>query len=248
MTDAAYLLIHPEEGREFLLEPGEEFGTDLGVLEVPEDVAAGDTVETHLDETFEVRELRGPNLFDHLERTGAPMMPRDVGLVMGHTGASGGDRVLDAGTGTGILSAYLGRAGADVTSYEIDEEFAEVARSNMETAGVADHVDVRAGDLVEELDDLIAGKSFDVLTLDTGDAPEVVARADELLIPGGYLAVYSPFIEGTREAVEAAREAGLEGIETLETISREMDFSERGSRPSTAGVGHTGYLVFARAP
>ena len=248
MTDAAYLLVHPEEGREYLLEPGEEFGTDLGVLEVPEDVEAGDTVETHLDTVFEVRELRGPDLFNHLERTGAPMMPRDVGLVMGHTGASGGDRVLDAGTGTGILSAYLGRAGADVTTYEIDEEFAEVARSNMETAGVADRVEVRAGDLVEERDELVASEPFDVLTLDTGDAPEVVARADELLVPGGYLAVYSPFIEGTREAVEAAREAGLEGIETLETISREMDFSDRGSRPSTAGVGHTGYLVFARAP
>jgi len=36
--------------------------------------------------------------------------------------------VLDAGTGSGILAAYLGRAGADVTSYEIDSEFAEVAR------------------------------------------------------------------------------------------------------------------------
>ena len=38
------------------------------------------------------------------------------------------------------------------------------------------------------------------------------------------------------------------GVETLETIQREMDFSDRGSRPSTAGVGHTGYLVFGRAP
>ena len=35
-------------------------------------------------------------------------------------------------------------------------------------------------------------------------------------------------------------------VETLETIQREMEFSERGSRPSTAGVGHTGYLVVAR--
>jgi len=247
VTDAAYLLVH--EDREYLLSPGEEFGTDLGVIEVPDDVAAGDTVETHLGTVFEVRRLRGPDLFDHLERTGAPMMPRDVGLVIGHTGIAGDDRVLDAGTGTGILSAYLGRAGADVTTYEIDPEFADVARRNMETAGVTKRVDVRTGDLAAEVDALIAEEEpFDVLTLDTGDAPDVVARADELLVAGGYVAVYSPFVEGTRAAVEAAREAGLAGIETLETIQREMDFSDRGSRPSTAGVGHTGDLVFARAP
>jgi len=234
--------------REFLVAPGEELHTDLGVVEAPEDPEPGEVVETHLGEPFTVRELRGPDLFNHLERTGAPMMPRDVGLVMGHTGASGGDRVLDAGTGTGILAAYLGRAGADVTTYEIDAEFADVARANMETAGVADRVEVRTGDLTEELDALAEGEPFDALTLDTGDAPVVVERADELLASGGCLAVYSPFVEGTREAVLAAREAGLEGIETLETIQREMDFSDRGSRPSTAGVGHTGYLVFARAP
>ena len=246
MTDAAYLLVHGD--REYLLEPGEEFGTDLGVLEVPDDIAGGDTVETHLGTGFEVRELRGPDLFNHLERTGAPMMPRDAGLVMGHTGVSGGDRVLDAGTGSGILSAYLARAGAEVTTYEIDAEFADVARGNMETAGVADRVDVRTGDVTEELDALADEAPFDVLTLDTGDAPAVVERALDLLVSGGYLAVYSPFVEGTRDAALTAREAGFEGIETLETIQREMDFSERGSRPSTAGVGHTGYLVFARAP
>ena len=246
MTDAAYLLVH--ENREYLLEPGTEFGTDLGVLEVPEDVVAGDTVETHLGTVFEVRELRGPDLFDHLERTGAPMMPRDIGLVLGLTGVSAGDRVLDAGTGTGILSAHLGRIGADVTTYEIDAEFADVARENMTVAGVDEHVEVRTGDLTEELDALGESDPFDVLTLDTGDAPAVVERATDLLVSGGHLAVYSPFVEGTREAVLAAREAGLTEIETLETIQREMDFSDRGSRPSTGGVGHTGYLVIARAP
>ena len=229
--------------REFLVAPGEELHTDLGVVEAPEDPEPGEVVETHLGEPFTVRELRGPDLFNHLERTGAPMMPKDVGLVVGFTGASRTDRVLDAGTGTGVLAAYLGRLGADVVTYERDAEFADVARENMELAGVADTVDVRTGDLTEHLDEL---SGFDVLTLDTQNAPEIVAEAEDLLVSGGYVAVYSPFVESAKETADAAREAGLSGVETTETIQREMDFDDRGSRPSTAGVGHTGYLTVAR--
>jgi len=238
------LLVH--EDREYLREPGDELHTDLGVVDIPEDVASGDTLETHLGEEFRARELRGPDLFNHLERTGAPMMPRDIGLVIGHTGAAAGDRVLDAGTGTGILAAYLGRIGADVTTYEQDAAFADVARENMVVAGVDDTVEVRTGDITEEIDALAGGEPFDLLTLDTEDAPDVVANAAELLAYGGYLAVYSPFVENSRATVEAAEAAGLADIETVETIQRELTVDDRGTRPSTAGVGHTGYLTFAR--
>nr|WP_303651941.1 methyltransferase domain-containing protein [Halovenus rubra] len=240
------------EDREYLLSPGERLESDLGILEVPEDVSPGDTVETHLGTAFRVRKLRGPDLFNHFERTGAPMMPRDLGLIIGHTGIAGGDHVLDAGTGTGVLSASMARAGATVTTYEVNSEFADVARENMELAGVRDSVDVRTGDVTEELTELRASEStddtgkFDVVTLDTADAPTVVANASGLLVDGGFIAVYSPFIEDTRETVEAAREEELEDIRTFETIQRRMDFDDRGSRPSTAGVGHTGYLTFAR--
>ena len=235
------LLVHGD--REYLRPPGGELHTDLGIVDIPEDVEPGQVLESHLGDEFVVREPRGPDLFNHFERTGAPMMPRDVGLVVGHTGAAMSDRVLDAGTGTGVLSAYLGRMGAEVTTYERDAEFAEVARENMDLAGVTEYVDVRTGDVTEHLDDL---SGFDLLTLDTENAPEVVERAPELLVSGGFVAVYSPFVENSRASVEAAREAGLTDIETFETIQRHMDFGDRGSRPSTAGVGHTAYLTFAR--
>jgi tRNA (adenine57-N1/adenine58-N1)-methyltransferase len=244
-VSVAYLFVG--EGREYLLERGETLESDLGILEVPETVAAGDTVETHLGTEFVARELRGPDLFHHFERTGAPMMPRDIGLVMGHTGVKQGDRVLDAGTGTGVLAASLARAGAEVVTYERDPDFAAVARENMELGSVVDAVDVRTGDVTEQIDDLPEA-GFDLVTLDTEDAPTVAARAPELLAPGGFLAVYSPFVEATSEVVKTAREAGLEEVESLETIQREMDVGDRGTRPSTAGVGHTGYLTFGRNP
>lgn len=234
------------EDREYLLAPGETLETDLGVLEVPTDVTPGDTVETHLGTAFEARALRGPDLFAHFERTGAPMLPRDIGLLMGHTGVGGSDRVLDAGTGTGVLSAYLARAGASVLTYETDPDFADVARENMALAGVENAVDVRTGDVTDALDELCAGDPFDLLTLDTSDAPSVVERAPELLVTGGFVGAYVPFVEGTRDVVETAQSTGLQEIETYETIQRTMDIDDRGTRPSTAGVGHTGYLMFAR--
>ena len=236
-----FLLVHGD--REYLRAPGEELQTDLGVLTVPDDAEPGDRLETHLGDEFVVREPRGPDLFDHLERTGAPMMPRDVGLIVGFTGAAAGDRVLDAGTGTGVLAAYLGRIGADVVTYERDAEFAEVARGNMRLAGVEGAVDVRTGDVTDDLGSL-AG--FDLLTLDTEDAPAVVNRAPEVLVSGGFVVVYSPFVEGSRAAVEAAEAVDLTDVTTHETIQRSMQFDDRGSRPDTRGVGHTGYLTVAR--
>ena len=247
----AFLLVHGD--REYVREAGSELQTDLGVLQVPTDVAPGDELTTHLGKTFVVRAFRGPDLFSHLERTGAPMLPRDVGLVVGHTGAQAGDRVLDAGTGTGVLATYLGRLGADVVTYERDPDFAEVARRNVRVAGVEDRVEVRTGDLLTAIEDgdlLTAnedddGVGFDLLTLDTGDAPAIVSHAADLLVPGGFLAVYSPFVETTRSVVEAARDV-LTDVEAVETIQRELDVDTRGTRPSTKGVGHTGYLTFGR--
>jgi tRNA (adenine57-N1/adenine58-N1)-methyltransferase len=236
-------LLFTYEDREYLLSPGERLETDLGVLEVPEDTEHGDTVETHLGIPFVARKLRGPDLFHNLERTGAPMLPRDIGLVLGHAGIQRGDRVLDAGTGTGVLAVTLGRIGATVETYEIDPEFAEVARENVALADVADNVTVHTGDVTDHLDDHAA---LDAVTLDTADAPAVVAATPDLLATGGSIAVYSPFVEDAREVAETAQEAGLEDVRTLETIQREMSFDERGSRPSTAGVGHTGFLTIGR--
>ena len=286
------MILLVREDREYLREPGDVLETDLGVLEVPEDPTPGDVLETHLGTEFTVRELRGPDFARHFRRTGAPMLPRDIGLVIGHTGVGVGDRVLDAGTGTGILAVSLGRIGAVVTSYERDPEAAAVARENVALAGVGDTVTVRTGNVLDAIDDLVAGTEdtdagarrddadnepeengtdagepgerrdgerkdsehgddaeaggrFDLVTLDTADAPAVVKRIPELLVSGGFCAVYSPFVERTREVVATAREAGLD-VDTYETIQRELDVDERGTRPTTSGVGHTGFLTICR--
>ncbi len=237
-----FLLVR--EDREYLGEPGDELHTDLGILSIPDSVSPDSTIETHLGNEFRVRRLRNRDLFNHFERTGAPLLPRDIGLIIGLTGVQTGDRVLDAGTGSGVLAAFLGRMGATVVSFEQNADFAAVARENMALAEVTDNVTVRSENVIEAIPSL--SSEFDVITLDMKNAPAIVKHGDELLTPGGALSVYSPFVEAAKAAVTTAKETGLADVVTYETIQREMEFDDRGSRPTTRGVGHSGYLSFAR--
>ena len=56
----------------------------------------------------------------------------------------------------------------------------------------------------------------------------------------------SPFIESAKRVVECAKDVSLSDIKTIDTVQREMEFGTRGTRPQTRGVGHSGYLTFAR--
>lgn len=87
---------------------------------------------------------------------------------------------------------------------------------------------------------------FDALTLDTGDTSEIARHVPDLLVTDDCIAVYSPFVESTRTTVETTGETGLSDMETFEVIQRRMDFDDHGLRSSTAGVGHTDHLAFAR--
>lgn len=229
--------------RTYLVDPGERLETDLGILDVPEGTAPGDTIETHIGHAFHVLNPRPTDFFDTLDRSGAPMLPRDIGLIVGMAGITAGDRILDIGTGTGILAITLASLGTEVVTVERDSDAADLARGNIERAGVADEVELVEGDATELGRDL--GR-FDAVTLDTGDAAELAERIDDHLVPGGVVAAYSPFVEDARAVAHALRSAGLDAIDTYEPFYRQMDFDDRGSRPSTAPVGHTGYLTVGR--
>lgn len=227
--------------RTYLVEAGDRLETDLGIIEVDDDVQPGDRVESHLGEAFTALRPRPTDLFDELDRSGAPMLPRDIGLVIGLGGLTAADRVLDVGTGTGILAITLGALGIDVVTVERDAEAADLAKRNVQRAGVEAAVSLRTGDAL----DLEFTEGFDALTLDTADAPALAERAPAVVNTGGTVVAYSPFVEDARAVAERLRDVTDE-VTTFEPFHREMDFGERGSRPSTAPVGHTGYLTVGR--
>ncbi|MCL7413147.1 MAG: methyltransferase domain-containing protein [ANME-2 cluster archaeon] len=234
-------------GKRYIVSAHEkDLHTDVGVFKLGTllDKEYMDSIVSHLGFEMQIYRLRAADLFNFLKRTGAPISPKDIGMIMGHTGLNKDDNVLDAGTGSGILAIYMGLVAKRVMTYEVREDFAKVAQSNIALAGLT-NVESRSGDLVKEIRSL--DESFDVVTLDMQAADKVVPYVLNVLKPGGYLVVFSPFLEQAKEVRMAVGIEKFEDVVTLECTQREISFSERGTRPSTISVGHTGYLTFARA-
>jgi tRNA (adenine57-N1/adenine58-N1)-methyltransferase len=239
------VLLRSEGEREyFVIARDEKLHTDLGTVDLKrlEGLEWGSVVESHLGKPFTVLKPRAPDFFKHIRRTGAPMMPRDIGAIIAYTGVCPSDVILDAGTGSGVLAIYLGMIAKKVISYEINEQFAEVARKNVAAAGLSG-VEVRHGDILKEIG--IVEGPFDVVTLDMQEAAAVVEGAYEKLRPGGFLVTYSPFFEQATETRKAVERAGFSEISTIIVNEQELEVGKRGTRPSTR-VGHTGFITIGR--
>ncbi|AGB02194.1 methyltransferase domain-containing protein [Methanoregula formicica] len=227
-------------GREFFVKaaPG-TLGTDKGQLDLGQIVGkkAGDIITTHSGAEFTIRIPRPTDFFTYGKRSGAPMLPKDIGLVIAYTGMNHNDDVLDAGTGSGIAAIYFGGVAKSVKTYEVRPEFSKLALKNITDAKLP-NVEAIAADF------LASEGTFDIVHLDMQIQPEHVAHAYSLLRPGGYLACYTPFLEQMAIVVDAASEKFAE-VHTHELIEREMTRSKRGTRPSTS-VCHSGYVTIAR--
>lgn len=219
--------------------------TDAGVIKLKslQEMHVGDTIFSHLGFEFRVRSPRLPDFFRYLKRTGAPISPKDAGMIISHIGLGKEDVVLDAGTGSGIMAIYLGKVAKRVVTYEIREDFIKIAQSNIDLVGL-DNVEVRSGDLIREIQSI--DEMFDAVILDMHQSAQVIPLVPRVLKPGGYLVVFTPFLEQAKEVRMAIGEAGFEETVTLECTQREISFSERGTRPSTTRVGYTGFITFAR--
>ncbi|MDH7592883.1 MAG: methyltransferase domain-containing protein [Methanomicrobiales archaeon] len=227
-------------GRTFFVEAGPgKLGTDLGEVDLSSIVGKeeGSRICTHLGHEFVILSPRPTDLFSHAARSGAPMLPRDIGMVMGLVGMNCRDTVLDAGTGSGIAAIFFGGVAKRVVTYERNASFVRIAEKNIKKAAL-DNTQVVCGDMLD------ADGTFDVVHLDMSLQKEHIVHAHEILRPGGYLACYTPFLEQTFIAMEEGARLFRE-VETHECIDRELTRSPRGTRPSTR-VCHTGFITVAR--
>ena len=239
-------MILDERGKKYVLKPGCEFQSDLGIIksDVLDSLEVGDEVESHLGHTFKIMKPNINDFIDIMDRRCSILVQKDIGQVLSHTGLGAGARVVDAGTGAGAIALNFGNVAGpqgQVFTYEIREDFAEVARKNIENFGIT-NIEVKNKDIKEGIDE----DNIDLIFLDLPKPYEIFEDVWDSLNVGGWLCVYAPYVGQAEISYRVCKKLGFYNIEIFETLERGLEVRTQGVRPKTRMVGHSGYLLFAR--
>jgi tRNA (adenine57-N1/adenine58-N1)-methyltransferase len=227
----------------FVIIERKEFHTHFGKLDLGEVIGKEYGVKVASHSGSEFRVLR-PNFIDYIKKMRKMpqiILPKDACQIIAHTGLAPGWNVVEAGAGSAALTIFLATmvCPGRVYSYEVNPKFASVAQKNIEGMGLK-NVELKMKDIYEGIDE----KDVDLVCLDLAEPERVCSHAWEALLFGGYVFSYSPTIDQTMKFTAEAKKCGF-SVKTIECLVREYE-DEKGMRPKTVMLGHTGYMTFGR--
>ena len=234
----------------FTITPGKEWHTHKGwivhdeLIGLPE----GSVVSTTAGLKFTAFI---PLLSDYvlsMPRGATIVYPKDAAMIVGVADVYPGAHVLEAGVGSGALSLSLLRAvgpGGSVDSFERRDDFADIARSNVENyfGSLPENWSLTVGS-VQEID---SKKIYDRVILDMLAPWECVEMAAKVLRPGGVFLAYVATTTQLSATAEALKSDGhFTEPESSETIVRGWHHEGLAVRPQQRMIGHTGFLIQSR--
>jgi tRNA (adenine57-N1/adenine58-N1)-methyltransferase len=187
-----------------------------------------------------------------MPRGAAIVYPKDSAQIVMQADIFPGAVVVEAGVGSGALSLVLLRAighEGRLTSFERRDDFAEVARANVETffGETPDTWSVVVGDLAEELPAQFEAGTVDRVVLDMLAPWECMDVVADALAPGGVVICYVATATQLSRVAEYIRGTGLfTDPDASETMVRGWHVEGLAVRPDHRMVAHTGFLLTAR--
>jgi caffeoyl-CoA O-methyltransferase len=154
-------------------------------------------IDDYVEERFAPQDEALEAAVRESRRAGLPeiqVSPNEARLLQLFAEMVGARRILEVGTLGGYSAIHFGRAlpeGGGLISLEIDERHAEVARENVERAGLSERVEIRVGDARELLAQIAENGEgpFDVVFIDADKEgyPEYLEWALRLTRPGSLI-------------------------------------------------------------
>jgi tRNA (adenine57-N1/adenine58-N1)-methyltransferase len=243
------VLVYRDRRRRWLVRPKDtpKLHTHLGILDVKALVGQGfgARVTTTLGDELFILKPTIEDLVMKIARKTQVIYPKDLGLMVVKLGVHSGSKVIETGTGSGAttaLMAYLVQPGGMVYTYDLNPEFQDVARKNVQKLGLSDYVKFTVADSRLGFEE----KGMDAGVLDVGDPWEVVQSMKAALKPSAPMVAVTPTTNQAEKLVARMKEEGFVAIETVEILLRHLEARVGMTRPSNIMVGHTAYLTFGR--
>jgi len=230
------------------LEEGGEFHSHAGYL-VHGDIigqAEGVVVESTKSAKYIVLRPTMEDFVVEMPRGAQVIYPKDLGPICIFADIGPGDRVFESGIGSGALSMTMLRYGAEITGYEIREDFANRATANVRSflgADALDRYDIHIRSSYEGIDP--EHGPFDKIVLDLPEPWQVAPHAETVLRPGGILVAYTPSITQAAQTREALKGKWID-TRTVEVLHRGWHIDGQAVRPDHRMVAHTGFLTVGR--
>jgi tRNA (adenine57-N1/adenine58-N1)-methyltransferase len=205
----------------------------------------GTQVFSHLGAPFFLLQPSLADLLNELPRNTQILYPKDIGFILVTMSVGPGQRVIEAGTGSGSMTIALAHAVSPtgrVISYEHKQDFQNLARKNLTRVGLEARVDFKLRDIGEGLDETDADAFF----LDVQNPYDYISQVRAALKPGGFFCALSPTVNQVEKTLYALRHNNFAFIEVAELLLRYYKAEPSRFRPTDRMVAHTGYLVFAR--
>lgn len=243
------LLVDAKRRRHLItLAEGGDFHTHAGVLPHDDIIGQPDGATVRTTKNARLTAVR-PTLAEYvleMPRGAQVIYPKDLGPILILADIFPGARILESGVGSGALTLALLRAvgtTGHVTGYEIRDDFARRARTNVEGFLGADvPLDIEVRDIYEG----IGLDGIDRLLLDLPEPWRVVKHAETALHPGGIMLAYLPTIGQVARLHEELAGSAFGMIESLEVLQRTWHVDGQSVRPDHRMVAHTGFLTHAR--
>jgi len=244
------VLLHGRDRKSFIvrLEGGGRVQTHHGVL-LHDDLIGeplGGVVRTHLGYRYYLLIPSRDDLLRTIRRATQILYPKDIGYILVKMSIGPGSLVVEAGTGSGALAAALASAVAPtgrVASYDVRADVLKLAERNLERMGVADIVTLKERDIADGFDE----RGADALFLDVPAPWHYLAQSHAALRGSGFLGAILPTSNQVIELLKALERAPFGFVEVEEVLLRSYKVVPARFRPDDRMVGHTGYLIFARA-
>jgi tRNA (adenine57-N1/adenine58-N1)-methyltransferase len=221
--------------------------THLGIIDISSTIGMeyGSAVRTTEGRLIFLIE---PTLHDFImksERRTQIVYPKDLGYIAARTGLKNGSKVLEIGTGSGALATFMAgivKPDGHIHTYDVNPDFMQIARRNLEKAGMLEYVTMNQHDPHQGVD----VREADIAVVDLGDPWTVLDQVHEALKGSGAFVAICPTMNQIEKTATELKRAGYADVDCVELMIRTMEAREGMTRPSMRMIGHTTYLVFAR--